>query len=116
MKKPSNIKIFILVLLPFLVVVFLYEILPLVMMVFSSFNSESDSSILFTLENYITAFTRLSYQRAIVNSLKITLISTLIGIGIGFLGAQSAHSARGVLKNFFMTILNMTSNFAGVAA
>jgi putative spermidine/putrescine transport system permease protein len=96
------------------VVVFLYEILPLIMMVFSSFKSESDSSILFTIENYITAFTRLSYQRAILNSLKITLISTFFGIVIGFLGAQAAHSARGVLKNFFLTILNMTSNFAGV--
>ena len=114
MKKNGNTKIYLLVLLPFLVVVFLYEILPLMMMIISSFQSETDSSVLFTLENYIAAFTKLSYQRAILNSLKITLISTLIGIAIGFLGAQSAHSSKGRLKNLFLTILNMTSNFAGV--
>lgn len=114
MKKNGNTKIYLLVLLPFLVVVFLYEILPLLMMIFSSFRSETDSSVLFTLENYIATFTKLSYQRAILNSLKITLISTLIGIAIGFLGAQSAHSSHGRLRNLFLTILNMTSNFAGV--
>lgn len=114
MKKNGNSRLYLLVLLPFFVVVFLYEILPLVMMILSSFQSEVDKSILFTLENYIAAFTKLSYQRAILNSLKITLISTLIGIVIGFLGAQSAQSARGRLKNLFLTILNMTSNFAGV--
>ena len=114
LKKKPKINLYLLVLLPFLVIVFLYEILPLFMMILSSFKSEIDESILFTLENYVTAFTRLSFQRAIINSLKITLISTLIGILIGFLAAHSAHNARGKLKNFFLTILNMTSNFAGV--
>ncbi len=114
LKKKPNFNIYFLVLFPFLVVVFLYEILPLVMMILSSFKSEIDESILFTLENYVTALTRLSFQRAIINSLKITLISTGIGILIGFFASHSAHNARGKLKNFFMTILNMTSNFAGV--
>lgn len=114
MKKKENIKLYLLILLPFLVIVFLYEILPLVMMIISSFKSETDSSILFTLENYITTFTKLSYQKAIINSLKITFISTVFGIVIGFLGAQSAQSSHGKLKNVFLTVLNMTSNFAGV--
>jgi len=114
LKKKSNFNIYFLVLFPFLVVVFLYEILPLVMMILSSFKSEIDESIIFTFENYVTALTRLSFQRAIINSLKITLISTGIGILIGFFASHSAHNARGKLKNFFMTILNMTSNFAGV--
>ncbi len=114
MNKKSNAKLYFLVLLPFLVVVSLYEILPLVMMVLSSFKSEVDSSILFTLENYISAFTKLSYQRAIINSLRITIISTIFGIVIGFIGAQAVHNSRGNIKNTFLTILNMTSNFAGV--
>lgn len=114
MNKKSNVRLYFLVLLPFLVVVFLYEILPLVMMILSSFQSEADSSVLFTLENYISAFTKLSYQRAIINSLRITIISTIFGIVIGFIGAQAAHNSRGNIKNTFLTILNMTSNFAGV--
>ncbi|MEM5774116.1 MAG: hypothetical protein AAGU05_03870, partial [Anaerolineaceae bacterium] len=43
-----------------------------------------------------------------------TILSTAFGIVIGFLGAQAAHNARGRIRNFFLTILNMTSNFAGV--
>ncbi|MEM5774117.1 MAG: hypothetical protein AAGU05_03875, partial [Anaerolineaceae bacterium] len=69
MKRKTNTRVYFLVLLPFLIVVFLYEILPLVMMIFSSFQSESNPDLLFTLENYISAFTQLSYQRAILNSL-----------------------------------------------
>ncbi|PKM78933.1 MAG: ABC transporter permease [Firmicutes bacterium HGW-Firmicutes-13] len=114
MKKKSNSRIYLFVLLPFLIIVFLYEILPLIMMILSSFKSETDSNIFFTLENYISAFTKLSYQRAIINSLRITVLSTGFGILIGFLGAQAAHNSRGKFRNVFLTILNMTSNFAGV--
>lgn len=114
MKKKTNIKIYLLVLLPFLIIVFLYEILPLIMMILSSFKSETDPSIFFTIENYISAFTKISYQRAIINSLRITILSTGFGILIGFFGAQAAHNSRGKFRNAFLTILNMTSNFAGV--
>lgn len=114
MKKKTNIKIYLLVLLPFLVIIFLYEILPLIMMILSSFKSETDPGILFTIENYVSAFTKLSYQRAIINSLRITILSTVFGILIGFFGAQAAHNSRGKFRNVFLTILNMTSNFAGV--
>jgi putative spermidine/putrescine transport system permease protein len=113
-KKKTNIKIYLLVLLPFLIIVFLYEILPLIMMILSSFKSETDPDIFFTMENYISAFTKLSYQRAIINSLRITILSTGFGILIGFFGAQAAHNSRGKFRNAFLTILNMTSNFAGV--
>ncbi len=114
MKKKTNIKIYLLVLLPFLIIVFLYEILPLIMMILSSFKSETDPGIFFTFENYVSAFTKLSYQRAIINSLRITILSTVFGILIGFFGAQAAHNSRGKFRNVFLTILNMTSNFAGV--
>jgi len=113
-KKKTNIKIYLLVLLPFLIIVFLYEILPLIMMILSSFKSETDPGIFFTFENYVSAFTKLSYQRAIINSLRITILSTVFGILIGFFGAQAAHNSRGKFRNVFLTILNMTSNFAGV--
>lgn len=114
MKKKTNNKIYLLVLLPFLIIVFLYEILPLIMMILSSFKSETDPGIFFTFENYVSAFTKLSYQRAIINSLRITILSTVFGILIGFFGAQAAHNSRGKFRNVFLTILNMTSNFAGV--
>lgn len=101
-------------LIPFIVVVLLYELIPLVMLIIDSFGLDSDKSVVFSLDNYKRIFTTLGYQKAITNSLKITAISTLFGIVLAFFGAKAAHTSRGKIKNVFMTVLNMTSNFAGV--
>ena len=118
-KKPAltsrNSKyIYLLALLPFLLLVLLYELLPLIMLIVDSFGLDKDASVRFSFENYKKIFTTLSYQRAIENSLKITTISTVIGIVIAFLGARAAYNSRGRFRNVFLTVLNMTSNFAGV--
>ena len=106
--------VYLLALLPFLLLVFLYELLPLIMLIVDSFGLDKDAAVRFSLENYKKIFTTLSYQRAIENSLKITTISTVIGIVIAFLGARAAYNSRGRFRNVFLTVLNMTSNFAGV--
>ena len=113
-KKMASKYTYLLVLLPFLIVVVLFELLPLIMLVIDSFGSDADKTVLFTLENYKKIFTTLSYKTAIKNSLIITFVSTVVGIVIAFLGAQAAHNSRGKFRNAFMTVLNMTSNFAGV--
>ena len=113
-KKSTNKYMYLLALLPFVVIVLLYELIPLANLIIDSFGLDSDHTILFSLENYKKIFTATSYQTAIVNSLKITAISTLAGIVLAFLGAQAAHNSRGKLRNAFMAVLNMTSNFAGV--
>ena len=96
--------IYLLALLPFLVVAFLYEIVPLIMIVVNSFKPDMGGA--FTLENYQTVFSKLLYRKAILNSIKISLVSAIVGIVIAFLGAK--------LNNIFMTVLNMVSNFAGI--
>lgn len=101
-----------LILLPFLLVVLLYEIIPLLIMIFNSFMPEG--AIGFTFEHYQSIFKTLIYQQGILNSLRISLISSFVGIVIAFFGAQAIHNASGKLQNIFLTILNMTSNFAGV--
>ncbi len=113
-RKMTNKKIYLLVLLPFLTVAFLYELLPLAMLILDSFGLDGDKSVLFTLQNYAKIFSTLSYKKAIANSLEITLVSTAIGIFVAFMGAKAAHTSRGKFRNAFMTVLNMTSNFAGV--
>lgn len=112
--KATNKYIYLLVLLPFAIVVVLYELVPLFMLVVDSFGSDADKAVLFTVENYRKIFTTIGYQKSITNSLKITFVSTLIGIVIAFFGAKSAHASRGRFRDVFMTVLNMTSNFAGV--
>lgn len=103
---------YLLAMLPFLIVALLYEIIPLVMVVINSFQPDAGGS--FTLENYETVFTKLLYQKAITNSIKISLVSSIVGIVIAFFGAQAVHSHKGKMNQVFLTILNMVSNFAGI--
>ena len=105
---------YLLALLPFVFLVVMYELLPLLMLVIDSFGLDKKPEVRFSLENYQKIFSTLSYQRAIENSLKITLISTVVGIVIAFLGARAAYTSRGKFRSVFLTVLNMTSNFAGV--
>lgn len=109
--KKKNI-IYLTALLPFIVVTLLYELAPLVMVVVRSFQPDAGGS--FTLENYQTVFTKLLYQKAIINSVKISLVSAVIGMFVAFLGARAVHLEQGKMGRFFMVILNMVSNFAGI--
>lgn len=104
--------IFLLALVPFLLVAFLYEIIPLAMIVINSFQPDAGGG--FTLENYQAVFSKLLYRKAILNSMKISLTSAAIGMIIAFFGARAAHQLGGRLNTLFMTILNMVSNFAGI--
>ena len=106
--------LYLLALLPFLFIVVMYELLPLIMLVVDSFGIDKKPDIRFSLDNYNKIFTTLSYKTSILNSLRITLISTAVGIVIAFLGARAAYNSRGRFRKAFMTVLNMTSNFAGV--
>ena len=106
--------LYLLTLFPFAIIITMYEIMPLIMLVIDSFHLDKEPDVAFSFENYKKIFTTLSYTKAIDNSLKITLISTAFGILIAFLGARAAHNSHGLFKNAFITVLNMTSNFAGV--
>lgn len=105
-------KIYLIALLPFLVVALLYEIVPLAMVVMNSFQSDTGAGI--TLENYQTIADKLLYQKAVFNSIRISLVSSIGGIIVAFLGAKAISESQGKIANIFMTILNMVSNFAGV--
>ena len=110
MKKKTY--IYLLALVPFLIVAMLYEIVPLITVIVKSFQSDGGTG--FTLENYQSVFSKLLYQKAIINSIKISLTSAVAGIIIAFLGARAAHQHQGKLNHVFMTVLNMVSNFAGI--
>ena len=110
MKKKTY--IYLLALVPFLIVAMLYEIVPLITVIVKSFQPDGRTG--FTLENYQSVFSKLLYQKAIINSIKISLTSAVAGIIIAFLGARAAHQHQGKLNHVFMTVLNMVSNFAGI--
>lgn len=104
--------LYLLALLPFAVVTLMYEVVPLINVIGNSFTPDEGTG--FTLENYQTVFSKLLYQMAITNSIKISLISAAIGIVIAFLGARASQNSSSRLGHIFITVLNMVSNFAGV--
>lgn len=101
-----------LVVVPFVVVVCLYELLPLAQLALNSFRDENTGA--WTFGNYIRILTTPLYQASIVNSIRISLISALAGIAVAFMAAKSFHAAGDKFQNFFTMVLNMTSNFSGV--
>ena len=106
-------KTYLLALIPFLVLCVLFELIPIIYTIIRSFVPEGED-FGFTLANYINIFTKPLYQKAIVNSLIISILSSIIGLIVAFIGAKAVHESKGKLNNIFMSILNMVSNFSGV--
>ncbi len=105
-------KRYLVAMLPFLLLVLFYELLPILMIVIRSFQPEGQMG--FTLEHYISIFSKKLYQKAVLNSIFVAIISSAIGIIIAFFGAKAANEVTSKWKNFFINVLNMTSNFAGI--
>lgn len=105
-------KMYLIGLLPFFLIAFLFEILPLANIVIESFSKTGGNG--FTLEHFVKIFTTRLYQQSIFSSLWISIFSALAGIIIAFLGAKAANAASAKVRNIFTSVLNITSNFAGV--
>lgn len=112
MKTKKSFKLYLLALVPFLTIVFLFEILPLINIVIESFSKRGGNG--FTLEHFIKIFSTRLYQQSIYNSLWISLFSALVGILIAFIGAKAMNNASYKIRGAFTSVLNITSNFAGV--
>lgn len=105
-------RLHLLALVPFLILVGLFELLPLVMVVFRSFMPEH--AIGLTLAHYVRIFTTRLYQQAVLNSIIVSAVSSVIGIAAAYFGAKAVHEGGPRLQHFFKTILSLTSNFAGI--
>lgn len=111
MTKKSN-KIYLVALLPFVLITLLFEILPLINIVIESFTATGGDG--FTFDHFVKIFTTRLYQQSIFNSVWISVFSAFVGILIAFLAGKAANSASQKIRNIFTSILNITSNFAGV--
>lgn len=68
----------------------------------------------FTLSNYKEIFTQSMYTTAIRNSLLISLFSSIVAIIFTTITTYAIVSRSKKLKETFMIIANITSNFAGI--
>lgn len=105
-------KAYLLVLLPFLLIVGLFELAPLVSIIVSSFSTVGKTG--FTLDHFIRIFTTDLYLQSMKGSLQISIISSFLGIVIACFGAKALKETSGTMGKIFRSILHITSNFAGV--
>ena len=105
-------RAYLLALLPLLALVLTYEAAPLLTLVVRSFLTPKTGA--FTLAHYAAIFQKKLYRDAVLNSLNLSLLSAAIGMAIAFWGAKAAHESTPGRRNTFISVLNMTSNFAGV--
>ncbi len=105
-------KYYLAALIPFLILVGLFEILPLLMVIIRSFMPENAVGL--TLEHYVHIFSTRLYQQAVINSVLVSAVSSVIGIAVAYFGAKAVHEGGPILKRFFKTVLSLTSNFAGI--
>ncbi len=103
---------YLMALVPFALIVLVFELVPLFTVVLRSFFPEGQFG--FTLAHYAAIFSKKLYRDAVLNSVLIALLSSLIGIVLAFFGAGAACHAGAGTRRVFMSVLNMTSNFAGI--
>ncbi|MED4750689.1 ABC transporter permease [Brevibacillus choshinensis] len=98
--------------LPFAVLVIAFEIVPLIGMLIDSFSKDEGGG--YGLQQYMTALTNPYYSKGMLNSLLISLYSSLIGIGIALVSSYSITQMPKKIQTMMITFSNMTSNFSGV--
>lgn len=111
-KRKSGNRLYLLALVPFLLIIGLFELMPLCTVIVRSFMPYEAWG--FTLENYSRIFSQNIYRQAVFNSIFISLLSAVVGIAIASAAAKATTGVAYRLKTFFMSVLNMTSNFGGL--
>ncbi|KAL3947388.1 ABC transporter permease [Lentilactobacillus hilgardii] len=96
---------------PFALLIILVLLLPLIVMIISSFQAINGG---FTLSNYHQIMTNQYYHQAIFNSLKISFIASICSLVVAVAGAWALTRLKEETKNTLITIFNMSSSFAGV--
>lgn len=99
-------------LLPFIILVLLFEILPLLSIVVNGFKAPIYGN--FTFDNFTQIFASEYFLQSISNSLFVSFLSAFVGLFIAILSAYAIHLSGPKLRQIFISILNTTSNFQGI--
>ena len=99
-------------LVPFILMVVMFQLLPLFTVVEGSF--KEDGSAAYSFYNYIYIFKSRLFRQSIVNSLEISVYSTILGLLIALQGAYSMSKLKEGLRDKLLLLSNLTSNFSGL--
>ncbi|MCA1054391.1 ABC transporter permease subunit [Rossellomorea aquimaris] len=108
-KRTSGI---LLTLVPLLVFILLFLIVPFVSMLHASVTKSGEAS--FTLANYLEIFTNPYYYKSFENSIIISVSSTVVAIILGLFAAYSITFFNKGTQDKILVLANLTSNFAGI--
>lgn len=98
---------------PFLLFCLLFEILPAVMIIQSSFVDSTTGAL--TLINYSNMLSQASNVHAFQTSISLSVVTALAGAFFGFLAAYGLNNLRtNWLRNLIISYSSIAANFAGV--
>lgn len=98
--------------LPFFTICFMFLLLPAFKLILGSFINLEGEFVGFS--NYYAVLARRYYRQAFINSLSISLISSVAGVIIGILTSYTLNRLSEKYKNLLLIFTSITSNFAGV--
>ncbi|GHO45950.1 ABC transporter permease [Ktedonospora formicarum] len=97
---------------PFFLFCLLFEILPTIILIQSSFTDDQGEA---TLSNYQQILTQPSMLRAFQTSIWLSFVSAIISVIIGFFAAYGVYTMRANwLRNFLTGFSSLAANFSGV--
>jgi len=99
-----------LILLPFAILFFLFQIAPMLWVLLNSFIYDGE----FSLDNYQEIWDSAFIIQGFSNSLWLSVTSSLAGIIIAALFVSSLRRFDSSLRNWIVAFTNMTANFSGV--
>lgn len=103
----------ILLVIPFLIVFFLFQLLPFFWVFKHSFFDDFEQT--WGLTNYYNIFQSKLDIKSILSSLSLSFWSTLLGLTIALWGSYSLTQIKqGQLQHILLSFTNMSSNFSGV--
>ncbi len=112
MRKRKDNLLLLIWLIPFILLILAFEILPVITIINSSF-LQSDGTY-YTLKQYKLIFNNKFYLQSIENSVVISLISSIVGLLVALIGSHSITKLPAKVRDNVLMLSNMTSNFAGV--
>jgi putative spermidine/putrescine transport system permease protein len=99
-------------LIPFLLLVLLFLFIPLVFMIYGSFQADGGTG--FSLNQYNEIFQNAYYHQAFKNSIIISSLSSIIAILFAIFATYSITLFSKNTQNRALIFANLTSNFAGI--
>lgn len=97
---------------PFFLLVLLFLVVPLVFMIYGSFQGNGGTG--FTFDQYKEVFQNAYYHQAFKNSILISFFSGLIAIVIAVFATYSITQFSKRIQDRILVFANLTSNFAGI--